>query len=65
MEENMGTPPLAEPRRNNRTLIIVIAVLVTLCCCCFAGAVALYFGYDSMGDPLGIYGLLPLVENFV
>ena len=63
MEENMGTPPLTEPRRNNRTLIIVLAVLVLLCCCCLISAVALYYGYDSLGDPLGIYGLLPTLDS--
>ncbi len=61
MNENMGTPTLEEPKKSNRTLIIVIAVLAVLCCCCVAAAVALYFGYDSLGDPLGIYGLLPLI----
>jgi len=59
MTENMGMPPVEEPKKNNKTLIIVIVVLLVLCCCCVAATVALYFGYDSLGDPLGIYGLLP------
>jgi hypothetical protein len=58
MNDNMGTPPTEAPANKNRTLIIVIVVLLVLCCCCVAGAAALYFGYDSLGDPLGIYGLL-------
>ena len=59
MSENMGTPPLEESKNNN-TLIIIIVVLALLCCCCIAGTVILYFGYDFSGDPLGIYGLLPV-----
>jgi len=65
MDEHMGTPPLEEPKKNNRTLIIVIVVLVVLCCCCVAGLVALYYGYDYMGDPLGIYGLLPSIGQVI
>jgi hypothetical protein len=61
MDENMGTPPTEAPANKNRTLIIVVAVIAVLCCCCVAGAVALYFGYDSLGDPLGLYGLIPLI----
>jgi hypothetical protein len=65
MDENMGTPPLEEPKKNNRTLIIIIAVIVVLCCCCVAGAVALYYGYDYMGDPLGIYRSLQTIGQVI
>ncbi|MGB7874399.1 MAG: hypothetical protein WBL25_08435 [Anaerolineales bacterium] len=65
MAENMGTPPLQEPKKNNRTLMIVIVVLVVLCCCCVSGMVALYYGYDYMGDPLGIYGMLPIIGQAI
>ena len=60
MDENMGTPLVEEPKKN-KTLIIVIAVLAVLCCCCVGGFIALYYGYDSLGDPLGIYGFIPLI----
>lgn len=64
MAENMGTPPLQEPK-NNRTLMIVIIVLVILCCCCVGSLVALYYGYDYLGDPLGIYGSLPVLGQAI
>ena len=55
MEENMGTPPLEEPKKSNKTLIIVIVVLVVLCCCCIAiGALGWQFG-DQVMNMLGIY----------
>ncbi len=53
----MNEQPQAEPKKSNTTTIIVIVVAVLLCCCC--SIVGLYFGYDYLGDPLGIYGLLP------
>jgi len=54
MDENMGTPPLEEPKKN-RTLIIVIAVLAVLCCCCVViGALGWQFG-DQIMYQLGIY----------
>lgn len=56
MAENMGTPSFEEPKKNNRTLLIVIIVLVVLCCCCVGSLLALYYGYDYTGDPLGVYG---------
>jgi len=56
MSDYSGMPEA--PKKNN-TLLIVGIVLVVLCCCCLALLVALYFGYDSLGDPLGIYGALP------
>jgi len=65
MNQNMGTPPLQEPKNNKRTITIVIIVLVVLCCCCLGSLIALYYGYDSLGDPLGIYGLLPLIGQAV
>jgi len=65
MAENMGTPPLQESQKNNRTLMIVIIVLVVLCCCCVGSLVALYYGYDYLGDPLRIYGLLPAVGQAI
>jgi len=65
MAENMGMPPLQEPKKNNRTLMIVIIVLVVLCCCCVGSLVALYYGYDYLGDPLGIYGFLPIAGHAI
>jgi hypothetical protein len=61
MAENMGMPPLEEPKKNNRTLLIVIIAVIVLCCCCVGGLVALYYGYDYLGDPLGLYGFLPII----
>jgi hypothetical protein len=55
MAENMGTPPLEEPKKNNRTLIIVIVVLLVLCCCCVAlGVLGWNFG-DQIMYELGLY----------
>lgn len=55
MAENMGTPPLQEPKNNNRTIIIVIAVLLILCCCCIViGALGWQFG-DMILYELGLY----------
>ena len=55
MEENMGMPPLEEPKKSNKTLIIVIAVVVILCCCCIAlGALGWTFG-DQIMYELGLY----------
>lgn len=55
MAQNMGMPPLEEPKKNNRTLIIIIAVVVVLCCCCFAiGALGWNFG-DQIMYELGLY----------
>ncbi len=51
--------------QNNRWLIIAI-VLIVLCCCCILGGLALFFGYDYMGDPLHIYGsLLPMLAVYL
>lgn len=58
MDENMGTPSVA-PAKKNKTVLIVVVVLLVLCCCCAIAATALYYGYDSLGDPLGVYGWLP------
>lgn len=60
MEENFETPLEAPAKKSNKALIIALVVVVALCCCCVAAAVALYFGYDLLGDPLGIYGWLPV-----
>jgi len=60
MEENMGTPLTEAPAKKNNTLLIVVVVLLVLCCCCVAAALALFFGYDSLGDPFGVYGMLPV-----
>jgi len=65
MAENMGTPPFEEPKKNNRTLLIVIIVLVVLCCCCVGSLVALYYGYDYLDDPLGVYGFLPIIGQLI
>jgi hypothetical protein len=55
MDENMGIPPLEEPKKNNRTLIIVIAVLVVLCCCCLViGVLGWQYG-DQIMNQLGVY----------
>lgn len=63
MVDHTGTPPVPEAKRNNRTLTIVIIVLVVLCCCCVGAFVALYYGYDYLGDPLGVYGALPFIAQ--
>jgi len=55
MAENMGMPPLEEPKKNNRTLIIVIVVLAVLCCCCVViGALGWQYG-DMLLYEMGIY----------
>jgi len=55
MADNLGMPPLEEPKKNNKTLIIVIAVVVVLCCCC-AAFVALGWTFgDQIMNSLGIY----------
>ena len=55
MADNMGMPPLEEPKKNNRTLIIVIVVVLVLCCCCIAiGALLWQFG-DQFMNQLGLY----------
>jgi hypothetical protein len=56
MNDNMGIPPLEEPKKNNnRTLIIIIAVVVVLCCCCLViGALGWQFG-DQIMHQLGVY----------
>jgi flagellar basal body-associated protein FliL len=59
MEQNAGTPPEETPKKTNSGLIIAIIVVVVLCCCCIAGLAAIYFGYDALGDPLGIYSSIP------
>lgn len=54
MAENMGMPPLEEPKKNNRTLIIVIAVLAVLCCCCVViGALGWQYG-DMLMYEMGL-----------
>ncbi|MBV6402753.1 MAG: hypothetical protein CNIPEHKO_03066 [Anaerolineales bacterium] len=53
MNDQMPT----EPKKNNTTTIIIIVAVVLLCCCC--SMLAMFFGYDYLGDPLGIYGALP------
>lgn len=56
--ETLVSPEPEAPKKTNIWLIVGIVVIV-LCCCCVVGAIALYFGYDKLGDPLGIYGALP------
>lgn len=56
MTDNLGMPPLEEPKKNNRTLIIVIVVLVLLCCCC-VGALGSWWLWNN-GDQL--FGLTSL-----
>ena len=51
MAENMGMPPLEEPKKNNRTLIIVIAVVVVLCCCCIIVLTTGYYLGDCITSP--------------
>lgn len=62
MTENVEAP--TPPKKTNTGLIVAIVALLFLCCCCIA-LVALYFGYDALGDPLGIYGLLPQARGLV
>lgn len=50
-------PTPEAPARNNTWLYVAIAIVV-LCCCCIVALVALYLGYDKLGDPLHIYGSL-------
>ncbi len=45
-----------EPKKSTNVWLIIGIVVVVLCCCCIIALVALYFGYDSLGDPLHIYG---------
>ena len=66
MDENViNNPPEGEPQKRNTGLIIAIVVVVVLCCCCLAGLAAFYFGYDLLGDPLGFYSALPIVEGLI
>ena len=46
-----------QPKKNNTGIYIAIGVAILLCCCCIT-ALIIFFGYDSWGDPLGIYGSL-------
>lgn len=46
------------PKNNRRTWIIVVVAVLVICFCCIL-PLALYYGYDYLGDPLGIYGALP------
>ena len=62
--EAFVSPEPEAPKKNNTWLIVGI-VLIVLCCCCVVGAIALYYGYDSLGDPLGIYGALPRLLSSV
>lgn len=64
MDENMGTPPLEEPKKNNRTLIIVIAVIVVLCCCCIVFLVTGYYLGDCITSPNNP-ALCPLASSLV
>lgn len=54
MADNMGMPPLEEPKKNNKTLIIVIVALVVICCCCAAIGGLYSFG-DQIMNALGVY----------
>lgn len=45
------------PKDNRRTWIILGVVVMLICFCCTL-ILALYYGYDYLGDPLGIYGAL-------
>ena len=65
MDQNMGTPLEEAPKKKNTGLIVAIIVVVVLCCCCIAAFAALYFGYDALGDPLGIYGLIPMAGSYL
>jgi len=67
MNEPVGTPDPVTPKKNNTVLIIVI-VLVVLCCCCAVILGAGYWvfnNYDTLGDPFGVYGLLPLLTPYI
>ena len=55
MAENMGMPPLEEPKKKNNTVIIIVSVLAVLCCCCVIGlGIAYQFG-DQVMSALGVY----------
>jgi flagellar basal body-associated protein FliL len=67
MNEPVGIPDTVPPKKNNTVLIIVI-VLVVLCCCCaaiFGAGYWFYKNYDTLGDPFGVYGLLPLLTPYL
>jgi len=57
-EVSMPKPPGA-PQDNRRKWIIIAIVAVLVICFCCVLPLALYFGYDYLGDPLHIYGALP------
>ena len=60
MDETLVSGSPETPKKsNNNTIIIIVVAAVVLCCCCLGLGIALYYGYDSLGDPLGIYGALP------
>ena len=45
-----------QPKKNKTGMYIAIGVGVFLCCC--IALIIIFFGYDSWGDPLGIYSSL-------
>lgn len=61
MQDNMGIPPLEEPKKDNKKMIIIVVVaIVVLCCCCASIGSGVYLWNN--GDSLfGISSLLPLV----
>ena len=61
MEDNMGIPPLEEPKKNNNKVIIAVVAVVLLCCCCVAIGAGVYL-YQN-GD--SIFGLGHLASQFI
>jgi hypothetical protein len=62
MDQNVQTLPEEAPKKRNNGVIIAVIVVALLCCCVIAACAALYFGYDSLGDPLGVYGAIPHIS---
>ena len=62
MEQNTAIPTEEKPQKRNTGLIIAIVVVVVICCCLIGACAAVYFGYDYLDDPLGIYGLMPVLS---
>jgi hypothetical protein len=65
MDQNVQTFPEDTPKKRNNGVIIAVVVVALLCCCAIAACAALYFGYDSLGDPLGIYGAIPRISFII
>lgn len=61
MNNNMGTPSLAEePKKKNSKVIIAIAVAVVLCLCCVVG-LGVWWLWNNGDQLLGLGSLLTQV----